>query len=238
MQKQGIGFILDMIDKIKFDDLQISEEVVNIIKNSSAKFLEQASTWISNFLTSMLSAVSSVATVGIYTVVTILATYFLCADRIYILDQIEHHFPKDWVKKLSRNIRKITKLLGGFLKAQVILIVINFILVLIRTICIQNIWIKCRVSITYGIAYSIFRCSADTRIWYSYDTLGSYMWLPRRHKPCSCINYIICCDNYCKTTARTQSSIRANRNTSDIYANCNVHRIQGNRNTRHACSDQ
>lgn len=91
---------------------------------------------MSNFLTSMLSVISSIGAVGIYTVVTILATYFICADRIYILDQLEHHFPKDWVKKLSKNIRKITKLLGGFLKAQVILIAINFVLVLIRFNCV------------------------------------------------------------------------------------------------------
>ena len=128
--------VQDFIDKINFDDLKVSGEVVNIIKSSSAKFLEQASNWVSNFLTSMLSAISSIGAVGIYTVVTILATYFICADRIYILDQLEHHFPKDWVKKFSKNIRKITKLLGGFLKAQVILIAINFVLVLIRFNCI------------------------------------------------------------------------------------------------------
>lgn len=128
--------VQDFIDKINFDDLKVSGEVVNIIKNSSAKLLEQGSNWVSNFLTSMLSAISSIGAVGIYTVVTILATYFICADRIYILDQLEHHFPKDWVKKLSKNIRKITKLLGGFLKAQVILIVINFVLVLIRINCV------------------------------------------------------------------------------------------------------
>lgn len=128
--------VQDFIDKINFDDFKVSGEVVNIIKSSSAKFLEQASNWVSNFLTSMLSAISSIGTVGIYTVVTILATYFICADRIYILDQLEHHFPKDWVKKFSKNIRKITKLLGGFLKAQVILIAINFVLVLIRFNCI------------------------------------------------------------------------------------------------------
>lgn len=73
---------------------------------------------------------------GIYTVITILATYFICADRMYILDQLEHHFPKEWVKKISKNIKKITVLLGGYLKAEVILIVINFVLVLIRTIFI------------------------------------------------------------------------------------------------------
>ncbi len=106
-----------------------------MLKNSAASFLDKASNWITGFLTSMLTVLSSIGTVGIYTVVTILATYFICADRIYILDQIEHHFPKEWVKKISKNIRKITKLLGGYLKAQVILIVINFILVLIRIIC-------------------------------------------------------------------------------------------------------
>lgn len=132
----GYNYILELVDKINFDDLNISDEVINIIKNSASNFLEQASNWITNIITSMLSAVSSLATVGIYTVVTILATYFICADRIYILDQIEHHFPKEWVKKLSRNIRKISKLLGGYLKAQVILIVINFILVLVRSFCI------------------------------------------------------------------------------------------------------
>lgn len=126
---------MNIVDNIKFDDLKISEEVINMIKDSAANFLSKVSVWVSNFLTSLLSAVSSIATVGIYTVVTILATYFICADRIYILDQIEHHFPKEWVKKLTKNINKIIKLLGGYLKAEVILIVINFVLVLIRIIC-------------------------------------------------------------------------------------------------------
>lgn len=132
----GYSYILDFIDKINFDDFKISEEVVNIVKNSAANFLDKASNWISNLLTSMISMVSSIATLGVYTVVTILATYFICADRLYILDQIEHHFPKEWVKKLSKNIRKISKLLGGYLKAQVILIAINFVLVLARSFCI------------------------------------------------------------------------------------------------------
>ena len=131
-----IGFVMDLVDKVNFEELQISEEVVNMVKNSMTSFLERLSGWLTNFLTSMLTMISSIATVGIYTVITILATYFICADRIYILDQIEHHFPKDWVKKLSKNIKKIIKMLGGYLKAQGILIGINFILVLIRIIWI------------------------------------------------------------------------------------------------------
>ncbi len=127
---------MGMVDRINFEELQISEDVVNMVENSMASFFDQASIWLTNFLNSMLDVISSVTTVGIYTVITILATYFICADRIYILDQIEHHFPKEWVKKFSKNLHKITKMLGGYLKAQAILIGINFILVLIRTSCI------------------------------------------------------------------------------------------------------
>ena len=132
---EGYSYIIKYIDKLKFDELQISEEVGTIIKNSTGSLLESVSKWLSNFLTSMISMVSSIATVGIYAVITILATYFICADRMYILDQLEHHFPKEWVKKLNKSIKKIIALLGGYLKAQAILIIINFILVLIRFIC-------------------------------------------------------------------------------------------------------
>ncbi len=132
---EGYSYIIKYIDKLKFDELQISEEVGTIIKNSTGSLLESVSKWLSNFLTSMISMVSSIATVGIYIVITILATYFICADRMYILDQLEHHFPKEWVKKLNKSIKKIIALLGGYLKAQAILIIINFILVLIRFIC-------------------------------------------------------------------------------------------------------
>ena len=125
---EGYSYIIKYIDKLKFDELQISEEVGTIIKNSTGSLLESVSKWLSNFLTSMISMVSSIATVGIYIVITILATYFICADRMYILDQLEHHFPKEWVKKLNKSIKKIIALLGGYLKAQAILIIINFIL--------------------------------------------------------------------------------------------------------------
>ncbi|MCI8621702.1 MAG: AI-2E family transporter [Clostridia bacterium] len=127
---------MGIVDKVNFEELQVSEEVVNMLKNSMTSFLDKVSIWVTNFLTSMLTMISSVATVGVYTVVTILATYFICADRIYILDQIEHHFPKEWVKKFSKNVKKITKMLGGYLKAQGILIGINFVLVLIRINCV------------------------------------------------------------------------------------------------------
>lgn len=128
---EGYNYIMEYLDMINLDEIQISEEVEKIIKNSTSNLLDNVSKWITNFLTSMLTKISSIGAVGVYAVITILATYFICADRLFILDQIEHHFPKEWVKKLSKNIKKIIALLGGYLKAEAILIVINFILVLI-----------------------------------------------------------------------------------------------------------
>lgn len=128
---EGYNYITDYIDKLNFDEIKMSGEVEQIFKNSTSNLLETISKWITEFLTVLISKISSIGTVGVYAVVTILATYFICADRLYILDQIEHHFPKDWVKKFSKNVKKIIGLLGGYLKAEVILIVINFVLVLI-----------------------------------------------------------------------------------------------------------
>ena len=133
---EGYSYIMSYMDKFKIDDFQGNGQVTSILKNSATDILDNVSKWLSSFLTKMISQISSIGTVGIYIVITILATYFMCADRLYILDQIEHHFPKECVRKIAKNIRKIIVLLGGYLKAQVILIAINFVLVLVRFICI------------------------------------------------------------------------------------------------------
>ena len=133
---EGYKMISAYIDRLNFDELKISDESQTILKNSASNLLSNVSKWISGFLTSVISWVSSLGNVGIYTIITILATYFICADRMYILDQIEHHFPRDWVKKFSKNINKIVMLLGGYLKAEATLVGINFVLVLIRTLFI------------------------------------------------------------------------------------------------------
>ena len=67
-------------------------------------------------------------TIAIYFVITILSLYFICTDKIYILDQMEHHVPKKWSKKMLIHIKEISSVLGSYLKAQAILILISFII--------------------------------------------------------------------------------------------------------------
>ena len=63
--------------------------------------------------------------------ITILALYFICVDKIYILDQIEYHLPKTWVKRLNNHLKDLIQTLGGYLKAQVTLILVSFVISLV-----------------------------------------------------------------------------------------------------------
>ena len=55
----------------------------------------------------------------------------MCIDKIYMLDQIEHHLPEKWVKKLTLHLKALIKSLGCYLKAQAKLILISFVISLI-----------------------------------------------------------------------------------------------------------
>lgn len=48
-----------------------------------------------------------------------------------MIDQIEHHLPEIWVKRLVKHIREIAKALGCYLKAESILILVSFVISLI-----------------------------------------------------------------------------------------------------------
>ena len=123
--------IQNYINKIDFKKIEIPSQVISIINSSTDNLLKFSSNWITSFLTSILQGITSLPIIIVYIVITILSTYFICADRLYILDQLEHHFPRLWVKKFGIHLKKLIKTLGGYLKAQSILIFISFIEILI-----------------------------------------------------------------------------------------------------------
>ena len=123
--------VQEIMKQIDFNKLQISDEVTNIIQNSALDFLNTLANWLKNGLTSLLNIITSIPTVAIYVVITALSLYFICTDKVYMLDQMEHHMPKQWVKKIGIHLRELISTLGGYLKAQIILIIIAFVIVLI-----------------------------------------------------------------------------------------------------------
>ena len=118
-------------NKFDFDKIRLPSEINAIIQNSTGGLLTTVSNWIRNALTGLLNVVTSIPAIAIYFVVTIMALYFICVDKVYILDQIEHHFPKKWVFKVGTHIRDLTKTLGGYLKAEATLILVSFVISLV-----------------------------------------------------------------------------------------------------------
>jgi predicted PurR-regulated permease PerM len=110
--------IQEYVNKIEFDRIQIPEQVVVLAETATEDFLVVASGWIANLLTGILQGITSFPIMMIYVVITILSTYFICADKLYILDQLEHHFPRIWVKKFTIHLREIISLLRQLFKSR------------------------------------------------------------------------------------------------------------------------
>ena len=123
--------IQQLINNFRFDKINISDEIREIMQDTSFSLLQKASIYLQGFLTNLVKFFTSIPTIAIYFGVTVLALYFICTDKIYMIDELEHHLPKKWVKVISTNLREITKTLGGYLKAQLTLILISFIISLI-----------------------------------------------------------------------------------------------------------
>lgn len=127
----GYTMVEDIISKIDFSKIQIPENVMSAIQNSAMEFLGTLTEWAKGFLTGVINFITSIPTIGIYVVITFLSLYFICVDKVYMLDQLEHHLPETWVKKIGVHLKGLIKSLGGYLKAEVILVLISFVISLI-----------------------------------------------------------------------------------------------------------
>ena len=120
--------IQDAVGKMNITKISLSSNVFNLVQDASTDILFKISEGLTNFLTKFLNIITSIPTIAIYTVITILALYFMCTDRIYILDLMEHHMPSKWIQKFAIHIKEISKNLGGYLKAVGILIFVSFMI--------------------------------------------------------------------------------------------------------------
>lgn len=123
--------VQNLLKTIDLGKLNISGEITQIFQNTTFSFLDKISNYLQKFLTQLLKFVTSIPTIAIYFAVTILALYFICTDKIYMIDELEHHLPEKWVKEISIHFKQITKSLGGYLKAQLTLILISFVISLV-----------------------------------------------------------------------------------------------------------
>ena len=116
------------ISKFNFEKIQLSNELNIILSDSTGNFINTVSVWIKNLLMEIVNIVTSLPKIGLCIGITIIALYFMCTDKIYMLDQIEHHIPEKWVKKIMKHTQSLIKKLGCYLRAQFILIFISFVI--------------------------------------------------------------------------------------------------------------
>ena len=128
---KGYKLFQDITNNFHFEKIHLPDEIMGILQSSTGDVFENISQWARNVLNGLINVVSQIPNIAIYFVITVMSLYFMCVDKIYILDQIEHHLPKTWVMRLGNHMRDLIKTLGGYLKAQATLILVSFIISII-----------------------------------------------------------------------------------------------------------
>lgn len=126
-----VTYINVLIKEFNFNRFNLSENIKQIIQNSSKELFENLTSLLKIGLNNVLQTVTSIPKIAIYLVITILATYFITSDKFYILDRIEHHIPRKIVDKVLVKIESIKKNLGNYIKAEGILFTVSFFIYLI-----------------------------------------------------------------------------------------------------------
>ena len=144
--------IQDAIGKMSITKISISNNLSNFIQDTSTEILFKISGWLTEFLTKFISVITSIPTIAIYTVITILSLYFICTDRIYILDLMEHHMPSKWVQKIAIHIKEISRSLGGYLKAEAILIFVSFAISVIGLYIFKFVGMNVKYPLLFALA--------------------------------------------------------------------------------------
>lgn len=140
------------INSFDFDKIRLSKEIIAVIQNSTGDVFTNISNWLRNILTELIDLITQIPSIAICIGITVVALYFICVDKIYILDQIEHHLPKIWVKKISIHVKEIIRTLGAYLKAQITLVLLSFSISLIGL----NILAFLGFNISYPLLMALF----------------------------------------------------------------------------------
>ena len=159
---------------IKGGNSKIPVEIVTIIEKSTDKVIVFITNYVSTFLSKVTQTISALPTIGIYTFITLLATYFICTDKMYIIDTLEHQLPKRWAKKIGIHLREIIKSLGGYLKAEAILIIISFFIVLIGLYILQFLNFNVPYPFLAALGIGFVDALPILRLRNGNDTLGNY----------------------------------------------------------------
>lgn len=105
---------------------ELPENILNAMESSIIEFVGKFGTVISEWATKAIELLLSVPTMIINIVITILALIFFTKDRIYVIDMLEHHLPKKWLKKAVEVGEEVFSTIGGYIRVYMKIILITF----------------------------------------------------------------------------------------------------------------
>lgn len=149
--EKTLNFISEKVSNFDFSKYKVSNDVINIFENATTDYLNTITKYLKDVLTKVLNYITSLPNMFINVIITILATYFITSDKFYILDRMEHHLSKKMVGKITKHTKEITSSLGGYLKAEIILSIITFMVVLTEL----NIFYLVGMNVDYPILMAI-----------------------------------------------------------------------------------
>lgn len=117
----------NFINNMEINNEVLSPEVVSKLQDSLMEFIGNVGRLIIDWATNLMKYLLSVPNLIISIIITILALIFFIKDRIYVIDMLEHHLPKNWIKKVTDVSTEFFSTLGGYIKVYAKIIVITFV---------------------------------------------------------------------------------------------------------------
>lgn len=102
--------------------VDITSNIQSVIQELS----KDISTGISSFAMAIVNTAISLPEALIFTLVTILSTYFFASDRDRIYEYVKSHLPDSWTTKLLSIKDDLFSALFGYIRAQLILMALTF----------------------------------------------------------------------------------------------------------------
>ena len=198
--------VKEFISNIRDGKTIIPVEIVTMVENSTDKIVTFITDNISNFLSKVTQTISQIPIIGIYIFITILATYFICTDKMYIRDAIEHQLPNKWARKIGVHTREIIKSLGSYLKAEALLVLITFSIILGGLYILKIFGFNIPYPFLTALGIGFVDALPILRFRNSNGTMGSNISTKWRLKIRNSNNNNIRNNTYNKATSRTKNS--------------------------------
>ena len=178
-------------EKLGINKIELSKEIKEMMDDFINENFSKGFLYIRNILNNIVSTISKIPNILICVGITMISLYFMCVDKIYILDQVEYHLPKIWVKKLRIHLKDIIGILGKYLKAEITLIFISFIICLTGLYLLKIMGFNIDYPLLIALVIGFVDALPILRIRNYYDTLGNNRGYKRGFEIRQCNNYFV-----------------------------------------------